>query len=422
MLDIKLIRQDPDRAKQELKNRNIDVDIDELLNLDKRRRELLVEIEELRAEKNEASKLIPALKGDEREELIKEMCEVSKTLDNLEPRLKDVEKEFNNLMIKLPNLSHESVPIGKDETGNVVEKKWGSKPDFQFKVKDHEELGLTLDIIDKERGAKVSGSRFFFLKNEGVILEFALINYVNEKLLKEDFTPIVPPVLVKQEAMFGTGFFPAEEWEYYETKTDNLYLIGTSEVPMCAYHAHEILEKDKLPLKYSAFSTCFRRESGTYGKDTRGMFRVHQFDKVEMFIFSDQENSWNHYYYLLSIAEKILQELGLHYQVVNMCTGDIGAPNAKKDDIEVWFPWEKRYRELVSCSHDTDFQARRLKIKYRDKEGKLKLVHTMNSTACAIGRTITAILENYQQKDGSVLIPNILKPYMKGIEKISPKK
>ena len=422
MLDIKLIRQDPDRVKQELKNRNIDVDIDELLNLDKRRRELLVEIEELRAEKNEASKLIPALKGDEREELIKEMCEVSKTLDNLEPRLKDVEKEFNNLMIKLPNLSHESVPIGKDETGNVVEKKWGSKSDFQFKVKDHEELGLTLDIIDKERGAKVSGSRFFFLKNEGVILEFALINYVNEKLLKEDFTPIVPPVLVKQEAMFGTGFFPAEEWEYYETKTDNLYLIGTSEVPMCAYHAHEILEKDKLPLKYSAFSTCFRRESGTYGKDTRGMFRVHQFDKVEMFIFSDQENSWNHYYYLLSIAEKILQELGLHYKVVNMCTGDIGAPNAKKDDIEVWFPWEKRYRELVSCSHDTDFQARRLKIKYRDKEGKLKLVHTMNSTACAIGRTITAILENYQQKDGSVLIPNILKPYMKGIEKISPKK
>ncbi len=422
MLDIKLIRQDPDRVKQELKNRNIDVDIDELLNLDKRRREILVKVEELRAEKNEASKLISELKGDEREELIKEMREVSKTLDNLEPQLKDVEKEFNNLMIKLPNLSHESVPIGKDETGNVVEKKWGKKPDFQFKVKDHEELGLTLDIIDKERGAKVSGSRFFFLKNEGVILEFALINYVNEKLLKEDFTPIVPPVLVKQEAMFGTGFFPAEEWEYYETKTDNLYLIGTSEVPMCAYHAHEIFEKDKIPLKYSAFSTCFRRESGTYGKDTRGIFRVHQFDKVEMFIFSDQENSWNHYYYLLSIAEKILQELGLHYQVVNMCTGDIGAPNAKKYDIEVWFPWEKRYRELVSCSHDTDFQARRLGIKYKDENRKLKLVHTMNSTACAIGRTITAILENYQQKDGSVLIPDVLKPYMKGIEKISPKK
>jgi seryl-tRNA synthetase len=422
MLDIKLIRQDPDRVKQELKNRNINVDIDELLNLDIRRRELLVEVEELRAEKNKASKLIPALKGDEREELIKEMREVSKTLNNLEPQLKDVEEEFNNLMIKLPNLSHESVPIGKDETGNVVEKKWGKKPDFQFKVKDHEELGLTLDIIDKERGAKVSGSRFFFLKNEGVILEFALINYVNEKLLKKGFTPIVPPVLVKQEAMFGTGFFPAEEWEYYETKTDNLYLIGTSEVPMCAYHAHEILGKDKLPLKYSAFSTCFRRESGTYGKDTRGMFRVHQFDKVEMFIFSDQENSWNHYNYLLSIAEKILQELGLHYQVVNMCTGDIGAPNAKKYDIEVWFPWEKRYRELVSCSHDTDFQARRLGIKYKDENGKLKLVHTMNSTACAIGRTITAILENYQQKDGSVLIPNILKPYMRGIEKITPKK
>ncbi len=422
MLDIKLIRQDPNRVKQELKNRNIDVDIDELLNLDKRRRELLVEVEELRAEKNEASKLIPALKGDKREELIKEMREVSKTLNNLEPRLKDVEEEFNNLMIKLPNLSHESVPIGKDETGNIVEKKWGKKPGFNFEVKDHEKLGLTLDIIDKERGAKVSGSRFFFLKNEGVVIEFALINYVNEKLLKEDFTPIVPPVLVKQEAMFGTGFFPAEEWEYYETKTDDLYLIGTSEVPLCAYHTHEILEKDKLPLKYSAFSTCFRRESGTYGKDTRGMFRVHQFDKVEMFIFSDPENSWNQYYYLLSIAEKILQELGLHYQVVNMCTGDIGAPNAKKYDIEVWFPWEKRYRELVSCSHDTDFQARRLGIKYKDENGKLKLVHTMNSTACAIGRTITAILENYQQKDGSVLIPNILKPYMRGIEKITPKK
>jgi len=422
MLDIKLIIHDPDRVKQELKNRGIDIDVDQLLDLDKRRRELLVEVEELRAEKNRVSKLISTLRVEDRKESIEEMREVTKILNNLEPQLKGVEKKFHLLMIGLPNLSHESVPVGADETGNIVEKTWGSKTDFKFEVKDHEELGVNLDIVDKERGAKVSGSRFLFLKNEGALLEFALINYTLEKLQKEGFIPIVPPVLVKQEAMFGTGFFPAEEWEYYETKTDNLYLIGTSEVPMCAYHAQEVLEKAKLPLKYAAFSTCFRRESGTYGKDTRGMFRVHQFDKIEMFIFSDQESSWNNFYYLLSIAEKILQELGLHYQVLNMCTGDIGAPNAKKYDIEVWYPWEKRYRELVSCSHDTDFQARRLKIKYRGEDEKLSLVHTMNSTACAIGRTITAILENYQQKDGSVLIPDILKPYMRGIEKISPRK
>lgn len=422
MLDIKLIRQDPDRVKQEVRNRNIDIDIDKLLDLDIQRRELLVEVEELRAEKNRVSKLIPALRVEDREEVLEEMREVSKNLNDLEPRLKGVEKKLHTLMIKLPNLSHESVPIGKDETGNVVEKSWGKKPDFKFEVSDHEKIGLILDIIDKERGTKVSGSRFTFLKNEGVLLEFALINYVLEKLSNEKFIPVVPPVLVKQEAMFGTGFFPAEEWEYYETKNDNLYLIGTSEVPMCAYHAQEVLQKEKLPLKYAAFSTCFRRESGTYGKDTRGMFRVHQFDKIEMFIFSDQQSSWEDYNYLLSIAEKILQELGLHYQVVNMCTGDIGAPNAKKYDIEVWYPWEKRYRELVSCSHDTDFQARRLGIKYKDEDGKLKLAHTMNSTACAIGRTITAVLENYQQKDGSVLIPDVLKPYTRGIEKISPRK
>jgi len=272
--------------------------------------------------------------------------------------------------------------------------------------------------VDTERASRVSGSRFGYLKNEAALLEFALVRYALDQLIAKGFIPMIPPVLVKEEAMFGTGFFPAEETEYYATRLDDLYLVGTAEVPLCAYHVGEILEKEDLPLRYTGFSTCFRREAGTYGKDLGGIFRVHQFDKVEIFIFSAADSSWEEYESLRETMEEIMRGLGFHYRVMNMCTGDIGAPNAKKYDLEVWFPGQAMYRELVSCSHDTDFQSRRLNIRYRDN-GKIRFVHTMNSTACAIGRTLIAILENYQQADGTVLIPEVLRPYL-GEEKIIP--
>jgi seryl-tRNA synthetase len=293
-------------------------------------------------------------------------------------------------------------------------------PDFDFKPKNHIELGTSLDILDEKRAAKISGSRFIFLKNENVILEFALIQYILNILIKKGFIPLIPPVLVKEKSMYGTGFFPVEKTQYYKTELDDLYLIGTAEVPLCAYHSDEILDSDSLPLKYTAYSTCFRREAGSYGKDLGGMFRVHQFNKIEMLIFSHPDNSWDEYEKLRETLEDIVKGLKLHYRILNMCTGDIGAPNAKKYDLEVWLPGQDRYREIASCSHDTDFQARRLNIKYKDGSTK-GFVHTMNSTACAIGRTLIAIMENYQDRNGSIIIPEVLIQYMGGKNIISSK-
>ncbi len=292
-------------------------------------------------------------------------------------------------------------------------KKWGKPTVFDFEPKDHIELGKKLDIIDKKRAVKMSGARFTFLKNEAFSLQFGLVRYLEDKLSKLGYQPMVPPVMVKEQAMFGSGFFPAEKGEYYKTEEDDLYLVGTAEVPLASYHSEEILKKDKLPLKYMGYSSCFRREAGSYGKDTKGILRVHQFDKVEMFIYSTQEDSWEIYENeLAGISEEILQELKLPYQKVLMCGGDIGMPNAKKYDYEVWIPTQERYRETMSCSHDTDFQARRLNIRYKDKDGKTKYVHTMNNTALAIGRTLIAILENNQNEDGSVTIPQVLRDYV----------
>ncbi len=254
---------------------------------------------------------------------------------------------------------------------------------------------------------------FVFIKNEGVLLEFALIQYVLNLLIKKGFIPLIPPSLVNEKAMYGTGFFPVEESQFYKTELDDLYLTGTSEVPLCAYHSGEFLDAGSLPLKYTAFSTCFRREAGTYGKDMGGMFRVHQFDKMEMFVFAHPDNSWEEYERLRDTLEELIKCLGIHYRIMNMCTGDIGTPNAKKYDLEAWLPGQGKYRELASCSHDTDFQARRLNIKYRDGKDK-NLVHTMNSTACAVGRTLIAIYENYQDSGGNIVVPDVLVPYMGG--------
>jgi seryl-tRNA synthetase len=420
MIDIELFRKNPSIFKTEIEKRGLKIDISTGIELDKKKRDLTSKIDRLRAEKNIASKIIPALKGEEKDKKISRMKEINEALDKLEVELLDVEKKFLEHFSMYPNLSHETTPAGKDESGNVVQSYYGSKPEFNFKPKNHIDLGVNLDILDEKRAAKISGSRFVFLKNEATLLEFALVQYVLNLLIKRGFTPMIPPALVKEMAMYGTGFFPVEKTQYYKTELDDLYLIGTSEVPLCSYHSDEVLDASLLPLKYTAFSTCFRREAGSYGKDLGGLFRVHQFDKIEMFIFAHPENSWEEYEKLRETLEEIMQGLGFHYQILNMCTGDIGNPNAKKYDLEAWLPGQKKYRELASCSHDTDFQARRLNIKYRD--GKKKgYIHTMNSTACAIGRTLIAIFENYQDKEGNIRIPEVLMPFMGGIEIISQK-
>jgi len=420
MINLELFRKNPQIFKSEIEKRGLKIDITIGLELDKKRRDLIFKIEQLRYEKNLASKVIPELKGEEKNKKIDQMKKVNEDLQEMETELADIEKEFFNHFSMYPNLSHESTPVGKDESGNVAQSYYGSKPVFDFEPKGHINLGVSLDILDEKRATKISGSRFVFLKNEAVLMEFALVQYVLGILVRKGFVPLIPPVLVKEMAMYGTGFFPVEKTQYYKTDLDDLFLIGTSEVPLCAYHGNELLDVGLLPLKYTAFSTCFRREAGSYGKDLGGLFRVHQFDKIEMFIFAHPEHSWEEYEKLRETLEEIMQGLGFHYRIVNMCTGDIGTPNAKKYDLEAWLPGQKKYRELASCSHDTDFQARRLNIKY--KGGKKKgLIHTMNSTACAIGRTLMAIWENYQDSEGNIRVPEVLIPYMGGIKKISKK-
>ena len=420
MIDLELLRKNPEVVKEEIKKRGIKLDVNADIELEKERRNLIFRGDELRSKKNDASKIIPKLKGAEKEKIIADMKQLNNDLKKIEVELNKVERKFFLHLSNYPNISHPTTPVGKDEKDNKVIYHIGEKPDFDFKPKNHIELGTSLNILDEKRAAKISGSRFIFLKNENVILEFALIQYVLNILIKKGFIPLIPPVLVKEKSMYGTGFFPVEKTQYYKTELDDLYLIGTAEVPLCAYHSDEILDSDSLPLKYTAYSTCFRREAGSYGKDLGGMFRVHQFNKIEMFIFSHPGNSWDEYEKLRETLEDIVKGLKLNYRILNMCTGDIGATNAKKYDLEVWLPGQDRYREVASCSHDTDFQARRLNIKYKD--GSMKgFVHTMNSTACAIGRTLIAIMENYQDKDGNIVIPDVLIQYMGGKNIISNK-
>jgi len=418
MIDIELFRKNPEIFEEEIKKRGMKIDVSDGVSLDRQRRELTFKDGELRAKKNEATKNIPLLKGEDRNKKIEEMKEINIELDELKAKLEESEKQYKIHFAAYPNLSHKDIPVGPDESGNIAISYNKEKPVFDFTPKNHIELGTSLDILDEKRAAKISGSRFVFIKNEGVMLEFALVQYVLNKLIGKGFVPMIPPTLVNEKAMYGTGFFPVEASQYYKTELDDLYLIGTSEVPLCAYHSDEFLDMAKLPLKYTAFSTCFRREAGTYGKDLGGMFRVHQFDKIEMLVFTHPDKSWEEYETLLETLEEIMIELGFHYRIMDMCTGDIGTPNARKYDLEVWLPGQQKYRELASCSHDSDFQSRRLNIKYKDGKKKA-LVHTMNSTACAVGRTLIAIYENYQNSDGSISIPEVLVPYMGGKKKIS---
>lgn len=402
MLNIQLIRSDPDQIKKGVADKGYDAKIvDELLKVDEDRRALLQEVEALRQEQKQQSK-----SGPPSEEEKTKLKGLSSKISELETKLAPIEAKFNDLALRIPNLPAEGVKVGKDESENEVVRQVG---DIKLKEgKDHVELGQALDIIDVERGAKVSGSRFYYIKNQAVILEFALIRWALDQLTKEGFTPLITPELVRGETLQGTGYLPVGEEEVYKTQ-DDLYLIGTSEQTAAGYHKDETLEK--LPQRYAAFSSCFRREAGSYGKDVKGILRAHQFDKVEMFSFTEPSKSKQEHEYFLSLEEKFMQALEIPYQVVRMCTGDLGFQAADKYDIESWMPGQEKFRETHSTSNTTDFQSRRLNIKYRIPEGKTDYVHTINGTAIAIGRTLIAIIENYQQPDGSVKIPDVLVSY-----------
>lgn len=421
MLDIKFIIENPEKLKAGLAKKRGNVDIDKIVSLYNERNEKIQKVEALRARQNIVSKDIQS--SANKDALMEEMKQVKEEIKNLEPSIEALENEIDTLALLVPNPPLDSVPDGKDDSENAPIYTHGKRPEFDFTPKDHIELGKSLDIIDIERGARAAGSRFYYLKNEAVLLEFALVQHILAKLITKGFSPIIPPVLVKEEAMFATGFFPADRNEIYHVNPgeDDLYLVGTSEVPLTMLHYTEILPEEKLPIRYAGFSTCFRREAGSYGKDVAGIIRVHQFDKIEMFSFCHPDKSEEEHELIRSIEEEIMQDLGFHYQVVNICGGDLGAPAAKKYDIEVWIPTQEKFRELTSCSNCTDFQARRSKIRYKTPEGKNENIHTLNGTACAMARTLVAILENNQNADGSVNIPEVLWPYMGGRTKIEPK-
>jgi seryl-tRNA synthetase len=326
--------------------------------------------------------------------------------------------------MQTPNLLHESVPLGKDEHDNIPIRKWGEIPKFSFPAKNHIDLGLNLDIMDIERAGKVAGSRFFYLKREGVLLDMALMSFALEEMIKKGYTPMEPPFLMRRKPYEGVVALSDFESDLYKVENEDLYLIATSEHPMAAMYMDEVLKAKDLPLKLVGVSANFRKEAGAHGKDTRGIFRTHQFNKIEQFVFCKPKDSWRIHEKLIQNAEELVQKLGLAYRVVNVCTGDIGTVAAKKYDIEAWMPAQNAYREIISCSNCTDYQARRLNIRYREKEGEAPkgFTHTLNSTALATGRTIVAILENYQQEDGSVILPEVLRKYMCRMEKIEPKR
>ena len=417
MLDIKFIRQNPDKVKQGCEKKQLILDIDKLLMLDEQRRKYLKDVEFLKSEQNKFSDLISKETNSyKREELISKAQEIRDEIKKDEKILRGLTQEFKRLMLQIPNLPQDDVPVGKDESDNVVLKEVGKKLEFDFKPKDYSEIAENLDLIDVKRAAKVSGARFGYLKNEAVLLEFALLGLALSTLTKRGFIPVLPPVMIKPEMARGTGYFEAtDEKEAYFIPNDNLYLVGTAEQSILTMHSNEVFKEKELPKRYLGFSTCFRREAGSYGKDTKGIFRVHQFDKIEMFSFCKGRDSRKELDFFLKIEEELMQALKIPYRVVQMCTGDLGFPASVKYDIEAWFPFEGRYRETHSTSNCTDFQARRLNIRYRDEDGNLNFVHTVNGTAFATGRIIIAIMENYQQKDGNIKIPKVLQKYIKGL-------
>jgi len=414
MLDLKAIRSEPERIKAALARRGAAEQVDELLALDARRRELLPEVENAQAERKTLSKQIGERKqaGEDAEELMATVQGLKERIESGKEELERVEAELGELALTLPNLPDPDAPEGMSEEDAVVIREVGERPQFDFEPRDHLEIGTDLGLIEMEKAAELSGSRFAYLKGDLVLLELALVRFAIETVRAEGHEPVVPPVLVREEALEGTGFLPEARDQIYEIPKDELFLTGTSEVGLAGLHANEILDGAALPLRYCAFSTCFRREAGAAGRDTRGIFRVHQFDKVEMFSFVEPSASSEEHERLLAIEERILGELEIPYRVVNVAVGDLGAPAAKKYDCEAWIPSQGRFRELTSCSNTTDYQARRLGARYRPEEGAAaQMVHTLNGTACAVGRTIIALIENRQKSDGGFTLPKTLHRY-----------
>ncbi len=424
MVDLKRIREEPDAIKAALRRKQADPGlVDQVLDADRRRRDLLQSVETLRAAQNRASAEIPRLRGAEREARLAEMKKIAADLRAAEPGLRAAEDALEAALRRIPNPPHPSVPDGGADD-SVTLRVVGRPPEFPFAARDHVELGALLDILDTERSAKVSGTRFYFLRREGALLQLALIRFAVDRLTGEGFVPVIPPVAVKREHIVGMmGGTALDEQMVYRIEGEDLALAGTSEMALGAMLAGEILDEAQLPLRFCGISTCFRREAGAYGKDTRGIFRVHQFDKVEMFSFCHPDRSWQEHDYLVGIQERMWQALGLPYRVVDIAAGDLGDPAARKYDIETWMPGRGGYGETQSCSNCTDFQARRLGVRFRPRDRKgTEYVHTLNGTAVAATRAIVAILENFQQADGSVRIPDPLVPYMGGLAEIRPRR
>ncbi len=415
MLDPKILRENPEKIQQMLKDRAVKFDLEGLISADKKRREHIIKTDELRKKKNQVSVEFGQKKkaGENTTELLNEMVNVGKDLENLEYEQKVVEQNYAKLAYTIPNLIHESVPIAQDETGNKEIRRWGNAPKFDFKIQDHIDISANLDLVDLERAAKVSGARFYYLKNDLVRLNQALINYALDFLAQKNYTLIQPPYMINKKSMEGAIIAEDFEGVIYKIQDEDLYLIGTSEHAMAAMHSGEIVEGKKLPIRYAGVSPCFRKEAGAHGRDQKGIFRVHQFEKIEQFVFARPEESWQEHEKMISTAEEFYQNLGIPYRVVLLSSGDMGKISAKTYDIEAWMAGHNTYREIVSCSNCLDYQARRLKIRFRDKTNEeTQFLHTLNSTLVATSRVLVSIMENFQTKDGHISIPKILHSYM----------
>lgn len=422
MLDIRVLRDDLEQVKKRMATRGIEIDWGEFLWLDRQRREVLSRLEKLKEQKNRLSGEIGKLKktGADATEVMREVAQLSEEIRGMERPLAEVEAGFEQFMLTVPNLPHADVKVGKTSADNREVRRWGVRPQFAFPARNHWEIGEELDILDFQRAAKLAGARFVIYKGAAARLERALINFMLDLHTREHgYKEIIPPTLVNRAALTGTGNLPKFEADLFQIQSPEYFLIPTAEVPLTNVHREEVLQREALPIKYTAVTLCFRREAGSYGKDVRGLIRQHQFNKVEMVKLCEPEFSYDELETMVENAEEVLKRLELAYRVVELCTGDMGFASAKTYDIEVWLPGQDTYREISSCSNCEDFQARRAQIRYRKEKEKPNFVHTLNGSGLAVGRTLVAILENYQQEDGSVLIPKALRPYMGGLDRIS---
>jgi len=415
MLDPKIIKEKPQIIRDMLKARSVEFNFDELIDSDQKRREFILKTDELRKKKNQIASTISQKKksSEDTSSILAEMKNISEELTKLEASQEEIEKKYSRLALTIPNLIHESVPVGKDETANREIKKWGKIPEFDFKISDHIDISENLDLVDLERAAKVAGARFYYLKNDLVRLNQSLIHYALDFLAEKNYSLVQPPYMINRQSMEGAIIADDFEEVIYKIENEDLYMIGTSEHAMAAMHSDEIIEGKDLPLRYAGVSPCFRKEAGAHGRDQKGIFRVHQFDKIEQFVFARPEESWKEHERMLSVAEDFYQNLEIPYKVMLLSSGDMGKVSAKTYDIEAWMAGQNTYREIVSCSNCLDYQARRLKIRFREKTNEeTQYLHTLNSTLVATSRVLVSIMENFQTKDGHIVVPKVLQKYM----------